>query len=244
MQTARERGADVLLISEQHKWFENAAWYQDASRRAGILVCNPGLGIGDFLEFNAGFLWVEVAGVRVYSCYFSPSDPFEVFETQILLLEESLRKASGWSFIAGEIKSKSPEWGEAHLDRWGILVSEMVARNDLIVLNQGREFTFRRGAGGFIIDLTFAAPRLASRIGDWCIFKVITLSDHRCTEFSTEERNHPVNAGRGGKGRSLSWNTRRLSRDKLRKHLEETRLIDELGRARSTGSFYDRAQLM
>ena len=29
MQTARERGADVLLISEQYKWSENSAWYQD-----------------------------------------------------------------------------------------------------------------------------------------------------------------------------------------------------------------------
>ena len=88
MQTAKERGADVLLISEQHKWSENSAWYHDASRRAGILVCSPALNIGDFVETDAGFVWVEVAGVRVYSCYFSPNDPFEIFETQILLIEE------------------------------------------------------------------------------------------------------------------------------------------------------------
>ena len=143
MQTARERGADVLLISKQHKWSENSAWYQDASRRAGILVLSPDLSIGDFLETDAGFVWVKVAGVRVYSCYLSPNDPFEIFETQILLLEESLREASGRSLIAGDFNSKSPEWGEARLDRRGILVGEMAARNDLIVLNRGREFTFR-----------------------------------------------------------------------------------------------------
>ena len=91
IQTARERRADVLLISEQHKWSENSAWYQDASRRAGILVCSPDMSIGDFLETHAEFVWVEVARVRVYSCYFSPNDPFEIFETQISLLEESLR---------------------------------------------------------------------------------------------------------------------------------------------------------
>ena len=164
MQTARERGADLLLISEQHKWSENSAWYQDASRWAGILVLSTDLGIGDFLETNAGFVWVEVAGVRVHSCYFSPNDPFEIFETQILLLEESLREASGWPLIAGDFNSKSPEWGEARLYRRGILVGEMAARNDLIVLNQGKDFTFRREAGGLIIDLTFAGPRLASRI--------------------------------------------------------------------------------
>ena len=50
MQTARVRGADMLLIIEQYKWTENSAWYQDASSSAGILVCNPDLNVGDFLE--------------------------------------------------------------------------------------------------------------------------------------------------------------------------------------------------
>ena len=43
MQTARERRANALLISEQHHCSENAAWYQDASQRIGILVCSPDL---------------------------------------------------------------------------------------------------------------------------------------------------------------------------------------------------------
>ena len=51
------------------------------------------------------------------SCYFSPSDPLEIFETQVLVLEESLREASGRSLIAGDFNSKSPEWGEARLNR-------------------------------------------------------------------------------------------------------------------------------
>ena len=187
------------------------------------------MSIGDSLETDAGFVWVEVTGVRVYSCYFSLSDPFEIFEAQILLLEESLRKASGRSLIAGDFNSKSPEWGAVRLERRGILVGDMVARNDLIILNRGRDFTFKRGAGGSIIDLTIATPRLASRIGDWCVLEVITLSDHRCIEFSIQERSHPVNTGRGGKVRSPSWNTKRLSRNKLHEHLEGNRLIDELG---------------
>ena len=85
--------------------------------------------------------------MRVHSCYFYPNDPFEIFETQILLVEESLREASGRSLIGGDFNSKSPEWEEARLDRRGILVGEMVAGNDLIVSNRGRDFTFRRGAG-------------------------------------------------------------------------------------------------
>ena len=147
MQTARERRADVLLISDQYKWSENSAWYQDALRRSGFLVCSPDMSVGDFLESDAGFIWVEVAGARLYSCYFSPKDLFEIFETQILLLEGSLSEAVGRNLIGGDFNTKSSERGEARLDRRGILVGEMVARNYLIVLNQVKEFTFRRGAG-------------------------------------------------------------------------------------------------
>ena len=46
------------------------------------LISSPDLSIGDFLETNAGFVWVEVAGLRVYSCYFSPNESFEIFETE------------------------------------------------------------------------------------------------------------------------------------------------------------------
>ena len=68
----------------------------------------------------------------MYSCYFSPNDPFEIFETQILLLKESHREASGRSLIVSDFNSKSPVWGEARLDRGGVFIGEMVARNDLI----------------------------------------------------------------------------------------------------------------
>ena len=65
------------------------------------------------------------------------------------------------------------------------------------------------------------------------------MSVHQCIEFSIREPSHPVNTGRSGKGRSPSWNTRRLSKEKLLKHLEKTRLIDELGWAKSAGSLED-----
>ena len=69
----------------------------------------------------------------MYSCYFSPNDPFEIFETQILLLEESLSEAVRRCLIGGDFNSKSSEWGEDRLERRGILIGEMVGRNDLIV---------------------------------------------------------------------------------------------------------------
>ena len=44
---------------------------------------------------------------------------------------------------------------------------------------------------------------------------------------------------REGKRSSPSWNTRRLNKDKLREHLDEFRLMDELGWAKSAGSLED-----
>ena len=114
-------------------------------------MCSSDLNVTDFLESDAVFIWVKVAGVRVYSYYFSPNDPFEVFETQILLPEESFSQAVGQSLIGGDFNSQSLKWAETRQDRRGILVGEMVARNDLAVLNQGKEFTFRRGAAWSII---------------------------------------------------------------------------------------------
>ena len=102
MQVARERRADVLLISEQYRKPENSVWFQDASRRAGIVTCNPDLGVAKVLETDRRFVWVELAGVRVYSCYFSPCDPFDIFESQILALEESLHEAVGQDWTGGE----------------------------------------------------------------------------------------------------------------------------------------------
>ena len=94
------------------------------------------------------------------------------------------------------------------------MIGEMVAGNDLSVLNHGREFTFRRGAGGQ--QMISRLPRLASRISDWSVLDVITLSDHRCIEFDSEKRCQAVDKGRGSEGRSPSRNTRRLCKEGLR----------------------------
>ena len=90
----------------KHRNLESRQSFQDASRGSEILFCSPDSSTGDFLETDAGFVWVEVTGVRVYSCYFSSNHPFESFEAQILLLEESLREASGRSLIAVDFNSK------------------------------------------------------------------------------------------------------------------------------------------
>ena len=56
---------DVLLISEQYKRPESSNWYNYESRRAEVDVCNPDFVFRNFLKTERGFVWVEVASVRV-----------------------------------------------------------------------------------------------------------------------------------------------------------------------------------
>ena len=60
-------------------------------------------------------------------------------------------------------------------------------------------FFFLRGTVESIVDVTIAAPPLATRISHLSVLEEITLSDHQCIEFSLQERNQTVGKGRGGK---------------------------------------------
>ena len=74
----------------------------------------PDYDIGDFLETKAGFVWVEMAAVRAYSCYFFVNDPFKTSDTQILHIEESLSKATGRTLIiAGASSTCKYRWIES-----------------------------------------------------------------------------------------------------------------------------------
>ncbi|XP_043481309.1 uncharacterized protein LOC122510602 [Leptopilina heterotoma] len=230
MQTARQRGADVLLICEQYKKPEFSDWFQDASRRSGINIFNPNLTVGNFLETDKGFVWAEVAGVRIDSSYFSLNDPFEKFDSEIRSLKESLRTFGGDVLIAGDFNSKSPEWGETRRDRRGILVSDMVSAGQLAVLNRGNKFTFRRGISGSILDLTIASPCLARRVKEWKVLDEVTMSDHQYIEFLVSEENSKGSSGPYIKDKKRpSRNLKRLNRERLAQSLVESRCFRELG---------------
>ena len=94
---------------------------------------SPDLSVGDFLESDAGFVWMEAAGGHVYSCYFSPGDLFEVFETQVLLLEESLSEAVGRSLIG--------------IGDWSVLEETTLSDHRCIEFNLERRQAVDKGRG-------------------------------------------------------------------------------------------------
>lgn len=239
MQTCRERKVDVALISEQYKRPELAHWYQDATGKAAISVVNKDIAIRNYCNTAKGYTWVEVEGLRIYSCYFSPNDPLETLTAELEHLEDSFGTVKGEMLIAGDFNSKSPEWGSLTTDKRGALVTCMMARKNLIVHNHGGITTFRRGETGSIIDLTLTTEKLARRLQRWQVLEETTLSDHQYIEFDVQESEKRSRIDREERGRrlSLSWNRNRLNEEALNRFLEEQRLVDELNWTQREKSF-------
>lgn len=228
-QVAAEKKVDVLIISEQYRKPEIGAWYQDTTGKAAIAVPNNNIKIGEVSKPTADFVWAEVENVRGYSCYFSPNRDYEDFMTQLDNLEESLRTATGGILVAGDFNSKSPEWGSRVLDNRGEALSDLVARMNLVVLNEGNAFTFRRGATGSVVDVTFATEGVAARTEGWQVLEDATLSDHQYLEYC-------VNASpRGQQGNLVDqtleaggWVLQRLNRLLFKEALEIAKVESNL----------------
>lgn len=71
--TARERGADVMLISEQYRnASEESGWYSDASGRAAIYVTSI-VAVDAVGPIDIGLRWIIINGIQNHSVYCSPN---------------------------------------------------------------------------------------------------------------------------------------------------------------------------
>lgn len=170
---------DIILISEQYRRMPNHNWYQDRLGKAAIYVKNQQIIVNKIEENNDNFVVVHIQGLRIYSCYFSPSIELADFQSKLTVLEENIKSANTPVLVGGDFNSKSPEWQSRCLDQRGIAVSEMTASLGLIVLNRGSSPTFRRGDSGTIIDNTMASVIVAEKILKWQVLEEETLSDHQ-----------------------------------------------------------------
>lgn len=227
LQTATQMKTDVLLISEQYNSLNKVNWYEDESKRAGIVV--PEMGVTAYDTQQTGFVWVELAGVRVYSCYFSPSVDLPVFDEELSNLEDSLETARGEILITGDFNAKSPEWGEHRLDTRGQMVCELLTRWHLKVANNGEKPTFVRNEAESILDLTLTTENMERCIGNWRVLDEESLSDHCYISFEVEQRQATErNARTGTQLIKRAWNVKSVDWRKFEETLKCSRLLDEL----------------
>ncbi|XP_015609342.1 uncharacterized protein LOC107274591, partial [Cephus cinctus] len=210
LQTAREEGADVLLLSEHNRSGGPDKWSENETASAAIVVLNsevptrPG-GCGE------GFVWRWIDNIRAYSCYFSPNVDSETYASGLDQLEASIRSASGDIYVAGDFNAKNVMWGSTVTDSRGLLLMEMAARLGLLVLNRGSTPTWSRPHTGSasVIDVIFANERLARCTLQWMVSDRVTLSDHRYIIFKNRHGARDCNkvpaAPRG-------WNAKRMNK--------------------------------
>lgn len=225
MQTASQCGIDILLLSEPNRKEETVEWYQDNTGRAAIVINNPEIKVSKYASTNQGYVWVEIGQQRIYSCYFSPNDTLGKFTEELNTLEDSISTQVD-VLITGDFNGKSPAWGETRLDRRGILINEMIARKDLIVINTGNKPTFNRGEAKSVLDITIGNQTIANHIVEWEVLDEETLSDHNYITFKMvqDKKTCEKHINKKKKG----WNARKLNRDKFKRSLEEARLTQEL----------------
>ncbi|XP_077295543.1 uncharacterized protein LOC143917820 [Arctopsyche grandis] len=81
--------------------------------------------------------------------------------------------------VSGDFNAKSASGGSSITDRRGILLSELAASLQLTPANVGNDLTFRRGAGGSVVDVTFVDDGIVGRINNWKVLDDFSHSDHQ-----------------------------------------------------------------
>ena len=76
------------------------------------------------------------------------------------------------------------EWGSRRTYSRSLALLDTMARLDLVILNEGNAFMFRRGDTGSVIDVTMASGGITARTTGWIVSEEITLSDHQYIEFA------------------------------------------------------------
>ena len=175
-----EKDADLLIISEEYQNRDSQTWFSDTLGTAAIWVSNPRKVMVDSHGSGNGFVWIRSNETMYISCYLTPNEGIQEFQTKLDSLEEVIQEAQGRVLVAGDFNAKAVEWGMPKTDSRGRRTLEMAARLGLIVLNSGRTSTFRRpGYTETIPDITFATETLTSLIEGWKVIEDFTGSDHQ-----------------------------------------------------------------
>lgn len=103
-QKAVEHAADFLILSEFNRQ-EGPNWHQDENKKAAI-VNYQNAHITDQGRSESGFRWISTAGIRIYSCYWSPNTHINDFFDFLYRLERSIRSSPEDILLAGDFNAK------------------------------------------------------------------------------------------------------------------------------------------
>ena len=127
LQLVREEKADIAIVSEEYRDLNEPNWVRDIISKAAIWVCGN-LHISCKMDpLLPVFTWVEVAGMRLYSCYFPPSDDIDEFIRSLDAVAASARISRLPVMIGGDFNAWATEWGSGKTNHRGRMLLEAIA---------------------------------------------------------------------------------------------------------------------
>lgn len=227
-----ETKADILLISEQYKNRDDPTWNADRLGTAAIWVPDPSRVCIDSHGAGDGFVWIKSGNTTYVTCYFTPNERIADFRAKLDGLEDAIRSINGDLIVAGDFNAKALEWGADKPASKGRYLMEVASRLDLIVLNKGLTFSFRRpGYRETIIDVSFASEGLATFVMDLKVNENYSASDHQYITFCIANK---TRASRQSANRPPRWNINLMDEGKLSDAINERiesldTVVNELG---------------
>ena len=123
----REEKADIVIINEQLRDQDEPNWVRDSTNTAGIWVCRK-LHVSNKMDVVLPkFIWLEVAGIRLYSCYLPPSDSIEEFKRSLDAIVVCARISMLPVVIGGDFNAWAIEWGSKKTNNRGHVLLEAFA---------------------------------------------------------------------------------------------------------------------
>ncbi|KAK9722571.1 Endonuclease-reverse transcriptase [Popillia japonica] len=114
-------------------------------------------------------------------CYLSPNIGMEEYKREVDNIMNGVYRRQ--TIILGDINAKSSQWGAPQTDNKGEYWQEWIHTRDMVVLNDGKEPTFVRGATESHIDVTLSTYRIAKQIVNWRVMDEDSLTDHKYIYF-------------------------------------------------------------
>lgn len=104
--------------------------------------------------------------ITIISCYAKPRGPTAEYESVLNSLDRLLSR-NKHCILTGDFNAKSTEWGGDHTDTRGEMLTELLQKHNMVLLNNGRTPTFSNKNGSSYIDLTACTDTIHNRIINW-----------------------------------------------------------------------------
>jgi len=218
LQTMAERGVDLAIMAEPYRVPPgHSSWASDPTGREVALTwrsTDTSLPC-TFLEAGGGYVAVRWGRWTVVGVYLPPRLSLPEFEGRLDDIQACVEKYRRWpALVAGDFNAHSAKWGSRLTNNRGTAVENWAARLGLSLLNRGSESTCVRPQGESIVDITWAAPGVATKVTNWQVVTWVNPdSDHYYIQVDLGFTREQVLKRR--RPRPPRWSLRALDTDKL-----------------------------